>query len=77
MMPMSGRTQPFGWTDKEVKVNKRLEILKEKLAKQEAHVARMVAFDPAQRSIRAAVAIADMYRERVAKLEAQLQEVTK
>jgi len=23
-MPMSGRTQPIGWTDKEVKMNKRI-----------------------------------------------------
>lgn len=24
MMPMSGRTQPLGWTDKEVKMDKKL-----------------------------------------------------
>jgi len=53
-------------------MSKRLEILKDKLAKQEAHVARMTEFDPKQRSIKAAVAIAEMYRERLAKLEGEL-----
>ena len=50
-------------------MSKRLEILKDKLAKQEAHVARMTEFDPTQRSIKAAVAIAEMYRARLAKLQ--------
>jgi hypothetical protein len=47
---------------------KRIADLEVKLARQEAHVARMTAFDPTQRSIRAAVKIAEMYRERLAEL---------
>jgi len=50
---------------------KRIANLEEKLSRQEAHVARMTAFDPTQRSIRAAVKIAEMYRARLAELRSK------
>ena len=44
--------------------------LREKIARQEAHVARMIAHNPTQPSIKAAKKIAEMYREQLAALKA-------
>lgn len=67
---MSGRTQPFGWTDEEVKVDKQIAKLEKSLATQEAHLERMIAKNPTSPSIKAAKRIVFVFRAELTHLKA-------
>jgi hypothetical protein len=51
-------------------VDKKIAKVQEALAKQEAHIKRMIAHNPIQPSIKSAKMIAEMYRAELANLQA-------
>jgi predicted ABC-type ATPase len=51
----------------EAKITKRLE---QKIVNQDAHIARMIAHNPTQPSIKAAKKIAEMFRQQLADVQA-------
>jgi hypothetical protein len=54
----------------EVFMDKKIAKAQEALAKQEAHINRMIAHNPSQPSIKSAKLIAEMYRAELANLQA-------